>query len=245
MNICLFDKNERDENGKIVFLKNDERANHILNVLKKNVGDTFLAGIVNEMAGIATIEKIDDGKIEFSFEPKTDGKPLAPIDFLVGFPRPIQLRRLLRDVAGLGARKIVLCGTELGEKSYLDSNVVKDGSAQKMLFDGTVQAGSTHVPELVVCKNIFDAFSILNADIKIALDNKRAQMSLGKKLRENADKKSICLAIGSERGWTENERDIFLKNGWSLCSMGSRVLRTETAVTVSGAIVLDALGFLD
>lgn len=265
MNICLFDEKEI----KNPLQKNDERAKHILKVLHKNAGDTFDAGIIGGKAGTAKITKItESGEIFFDFEAKSEGKKLYPLTLIIGFPRPIQLRRLLRDVAGLGCKKVILTGTDLTEKSYLDSNVVTDGSAYQMLLDGTAQAASTHVPELVFYKNLDETLeAIKNEELrmkncesnakqaeanfskssKIALDNRRAKKSLHDFLKtESADKKlqNVFAAIGSERGWTERERDLFEKFGFTLCSMGTRVLRTETAATVASAIILDEMGFL-
>lgn len=246
MNICLFTSDEINQPLK----KTDERNQHIFKVLHKKIGDTFDAGIIGGKAGIATITSIsENGDISFSFEEKSDGKPLNPLTLIIGFPRPIQLRRLLRDVAGLGVQKIILSGTELTEKSYLETNDIKDGKAYQMLLDGTVQAASTHVPELVVCKNLKEAVSNAEyANLHIALDNRRATSSLGKCLESydlSAENCSIVAAIGSERGWTEKERDFLEESGFTLCSMGNRVLRTETAATVAGSIILEKLGCLE
>jgi RsmE family RNA methyltransferase len=54
----------------------------------------------------------------------------------------------------------------------------------------------------------------------------------------------VLAAIGSERGWTDRERDLLERAGFTLCSMGSRILRTETAATVASSIILDAMGYL-
>lgn len=256
MNICLFSKDEI----KNPLQKNDERAKHILKVLHKSEGDTFDAGIIGGKAGSAKITKItENGEIFFDFEAKTEGKPLYPLTLIIGFPRPIQLRRLLRDVAGLGCKKVILTGTDLTEKSYLDSNVVTNGSAYQMLLDGTAQAASTHVPELVFFKNLDETLeTIKNKELrikncesnakeeKIALDNRRAKRSLHDFLKsENVKTQEVFAAIGSERGWTERERDLLEKFGFTLCSMGTRVLRTETAATVASSIILDEMGFLN
>ena len=251
MNICLF---TQEEIGKTL-PNSDERTQHIIKVLHKGEGDSFDAGIIGGKAGSAKITKIDENGMEFEFsqfedEEKASGKPLYPLTLIIGFPRPIQLRRLLRDVAGLGVQKIILSGTELGEKSYMNSNDVKDGAAEKMLLDGTVQAASTHVPSLVLVKSLQEAVKVAVQDSesesveKCALDNRRAKMSLHKYLESTACK-NIVAAIGSERGWTDNERDLLESNGFTLCSMGSRVLRTETAATVASSIILDGMGVLN
>jgi RsmE family RNA methyltransferase len=263
MNICLFTSDEIS----IPLKKNDERAQHIVKVLHKNKGDSFDAGIIGGPAGTAVITEIDgEGQIFFDFTLQSRGKPLYPLTMIIGFPRPIQLRRLLRDMAGLGVRKIILAGTELTEKSYLESNVVSDGSAYKMLLDGTAQAAGTHVPELVVAKNLKEAISLaqneadkavssisdaagfnsgaLNSSSKIALDNRRPTSSLHDFLMHEGSH-SFIAAIGSERGWTDRERDLLEKSGFTLCSMGNRILRTETASTVAASLILDSMGVLN
>lgn len=242
MNICLFNSDEINR----PLLKNDERAKHIIKVLHKSCGDSFDAGIIGGAAGSATITGIsENGDISFSFEPKSAGKKLYPLTLIIGFPRPIQLRRLLRDVAGLGVEKVILCGTDLTEKSYLDSNVVSDGSAYQMLLDGTAQAASTHVPQLEVAKSLDEVMEVeIENASKIALDNRRSTCSLHDFLNQESAL-SVIAAIGSERGWTERERDLLENAGFTLCSMGKRILRTETAATVASSIILDSMGFLN
>lgn len=189
MNICLF---EAHELGKPL-AKQDERTRHIVNVLHKKIGDRFEAGIIGGSAGTAVITHIapagadNEGALSFTFEPKSDGKPLYPLMLVVGFPRPIQLRRLLRDVAGLGVCAVHLTGTELGEKSYRDSTLVERGAAYQMLLDGTAQAASTHVPALYLHQSLAECLKSLAAEVernygavrRVALDNIRPQCSLG------------------------------------------------------------------
>lgn len=257
MNICLFTE---DEIGKPLAAL-DERAVHLNKVLHKKCGDTFYAGIIGGQAGTATITKAvevpnpktgkNDIQYEFSFKGESDGKPLYPLIMIIGFPRPIQLKRLLRDVAALGVSEVHLTGTELGEKSYMQSTLVERGAAYQMLLDGTVQAASTHVPELFLHSTLKECLEAVESGArekgagltKLALDNVRPVKSLQACIdgRENV----FVAAIGSERGWTDREREALSGNGFTLCSMGKRVMRTETAATVSASVILSNLGFLD
>ena len=131
MNICLFSQEEITRPLAL----NDERAVHLIKILHKKEGDSFHAGIINGQAGTAVITQIESGKsIHFTFTPETDGKPLYPLIMIIGFPRPIQLKRLLRDMAGLGVCQVHLVGTELGEKSYLKADLATTQAGTKMLF---------------------------------------------------------------------------------------------------------------
>lgn len=244
MNICLFTE---EEIKKPLPLK-DERAQHIIKVLHKKAGDTFTAGIIGGASGVATIVEIststDNPGVFFEFSPSGNGKPLAPFEMIIGFPRPIQLKRLLRDIAALGVSRVHLTGTDLGEKSYMQSNLVERGTAYQMLLDGTVQAGSTHVPELCLYKTLDECLEAVENSaaedcLKFALDNVNPAMRLA-----DAVKPAGCAvaAIGSERGWTERERKLLESKGYIRCGMGERIMRTETAATVAGAIILSGWG---
>ena len=208
---------------------------------------------IKEKAGKAKITKIDETEISFDFIEETDGKPLYPLSMIIGFPRPIQLKRLFRDMAGLGTEEIYLTGTELGEKSYMQSNIVEKGTAFELLRDGTVQAKSTHIPKLSLYQNLKECVeNILKTHyskkvILIALDNVQSKISLTEFLDNfdgNISEYKIFAAIGSERGWTDKERNLLVQNGFTLCSMGTRVLRTETASTVAASIILSKMGVL-
>lgn len=255
MNICLFSK-EEVESGFYLKIK-DDRANHILKILHKKEGDSFVAGVIDGMAGIATIQKIDQEFIYCSFKETSSGKPLNPLKMIIGFPRPIQLKRLLRDVAALGVCEVHLTGTELGEKSYMQSTLVEKGNAYKMLLDGTVQAGSTNVPKLFLHKTLKDCIAEIKSEnaenVLLALDNVNPKISLKKSLgeaglnfeygsKDSNCAKTVVAAIGSERGWTDKERTLLEENGFIRCGMGERIMRTETAATVSASIILAQLG---
>jgi RsmE family RNA methyltransferase len=240
MNIVLF---TADEIASPLLLS-DERAKHITGVLTKRTGDSFEAGIINGKAGTALITKIADGAIQFSFEAKTDGKPLYPLKMLVAFPRPIQLKRLFRDMAGLGAAEIHLCGSDLGEKSYMQSKLVERGTARQMLLDGSAQAKSTHIPELFLHETLDSCLNSVVSSNKhtllVAPDNVKPACPLRTLLAETVfgDGAEVVAAIGGERGWTERERVLLTNAGFVLCGLGERILRTETAATVAASLIL-------
>ena len=269
MNICLF---EQEEISKPLNA-DDPRAQHIIKILHKSVGDTFSAGVIGGQAGTATITKID-GAIHFTFTPQSDGKPLFPLQMIIGFPRPIQLKRLLRDMAALGVASVRLCGTELGEKSYLKAGLSDPKEVYKMLLDGTVQAASTHVPKpyvypsLAACLDAIDAEEKADASLKsaalsglannsaqaqeggrpllLALDNVEPKTSLVSYLNQNPPAgRPVYAAIGSERGWSPAERALLEERGFVRLGMGQRIMRTETGSTVSASLILSEMGALE
>jgi RsmE family RNA methyltransferase len=234
----------------------DDRAKHITAVLKKGEGGSFDAGVINGKAGIAHITRIEggkNGKLFFAFEAQSDGKPLHPVKMIVAFPRPIQLKRLFRDMAGLGVAELHLCGSDLGEKSYMRSTVIERGAAQRLLIEGSEQAKSTQVPELFVYQTLekclaavvssCSAASAQQPPLLAAPDNVRPSCSLRTLLAGTglSGGREVIVAIGGERGWTDRERGALTGAGFVLCGLGERILRTETAATVAASLILAAM----
>ncbi|MBO5137072.1 MAG: RsmE family RNA methyltransferase [Spirochaetaceae bacterium] len=246
MNIVLFSAEEIN----LPLCRSDYRAVHILNILHKGVGDTFEAGIINGKEGIATITDLTEEKIIFKFTPISEGKKLYPLTMIIGFPRPIQLKRLLRDVASLGVASVHLTATELGEKSYLNSSMSQYENAYAMLKDGSVQAKSSHIPELFIhtsLKECLNSLTKVKNSLRVAFDNVKPESHLlaladfSQGCKAKLLDCGVVAAIGSERGWTDNERNMLVAADFKLCGIGSRVLRTETASTVAAALILSKM----
>lgn len=219
----------------------DERANHIISILELKEGDTFKMGIFNESEGLAKVEKITEEGISFSYEAKE--KPsLYPVTLLVAQVRPICMKRILREAVSLGVSKIVLTGSETGEKSYLQSNLYKTGEYKEYLLDGAMQSCHAGLPEVCFAENVRQAigFAQDNEASLIMLDNVTGAIPLScATINSHA-----VLAIGPERGWTDNERKQFENAGYKPMLLGSRVLRTETACSAGLAVLLSRMGLL-
>jgi RsmE family RNA methyltransferase len=253
MNIILFEPHEADEPLK----KRDERAIHLLKVLHKKSGDTFDAGILGGRLGTGCIESIEtDGSLRFTLDLKEDPPSRLPVRMAVGFPRPIQLRRLLRDLSNLGLEAIDLLGSDLGEKSYRDTKLLVDGGARAALIEGTVQARDTRLPVLRVFRDVrtwleecpwekgpevLQPASIppqRKEPVLIAADNIRPQ---GFFAGFDMKGRSQVIAIGSERGWSGRERDLLEAAGFLRLSLGKRALRTETACVAAAVMAMAGL----
>jgi RsmE family RNA methyltransferase len=240
MNIVLIEPGER------FFPRGDERYAHIRKVLRKGANDSFLAGEIDGPKGPAVIEGMDERGCSFSFEGREPSVPLYPITVIVGFPRPIQLKRLLRDLASLGVASISLCATELGEKSYLESTLVDRGAARAALLDGCMQAGMTALPTLEMRESAAESIErdVPRDAARVILDVAEGAPSLAR-LSLGEGESALALAVGSERGWTEGERALFRSRGFQTTGLGPRILRTETACVAAVSVALARMGYLD
>ncbi|GHU73031.1 ribosomal RNA small subunit methyltransferase E [Spirochaetia bacterium] len=252
MNLILFKEHEL---GKTL-PRRDERTTHLLKVLHKKAGDRFDAGVLGGNRGIGIIEKINlDGSIFYSLNLDEAPLPRLPLRLAVGFPRPIQLRRLLRDLSNLGLEAIDLIGTELGDKSYRDTKLLSDGGAEAALIEGAVQSRDTLIPTLSVYACLEEwlaekpwnkakpgaAIKLGLGPLLVAADNVRPGGSMA---RLSLMRRSAVLAIGPERGWSDGEREHLEEAGFLRLSMGERALRTETACVAAAVLALEKIGEL-
>jgi RsmE family RNA methyltransferase len=262
----------------------DRRVQHIIRILKKQTGDELLAGIADDgltengrgplagQIGTAHIDSWDGRQLVLSFKPDKPAPPLHPLVILLGFPRPIQANRILKDLASLGAARIILSGTELGEKSYFQSDFFKNREFRTALLEGAEQAASPRLPAVETAWTLARALKLLDepaltgnqvttaparpetpAAARWALDPYRQEGPLGTVLMPDSgtvDSSSavplppLVLAIGSERGWTPAELNLLAEQGFRFAGLGTRILKTETAAMAAAAIALSRLGLM-
>jgi RsmE family RNA methyltransferase len=230
--------------------RRDERTIHLVKVLRKKQGDVFEAGILGGMRGTGRIEKINlDGSVFISVQETEPPPARLQIRAACAFVRPIQIRRLLRDLSNMGVYAIDLVGADMGEKSYRDTKLLEDGGAHAALVEGAVQARDTTIPELAVFSHLdkwlkerpWEKNSSAAVPLLIAMDNVRPEGSI---FNLGPANRPAVLAIGPERGWSDRERDLFEHAGFLRLSLGSRALRTETACVAAAALAMEKSGEL-
>lgn len=238
MNLILFESAEIDA----PLPRRDPRAAHILGVLRRQVGDTFDAGLVNGPRGKATLATISAEALTLTFAWEArPPSPLDPITLIVGLPRPQTARDVLRDATALGVAGLHFVATERAEASYAQSTLWSSGEWRRHLVDGAQQAFATRLPAVTHGMPLAGAIAEMRAGgTRLALDNYESPQPLS----AAAIAAPVALAFGPERGWSARERELLRAHGFAFVHLGQRVLRAETAVVVSLAVVRSKLGLL-
>jgi len=242
MNIILLEEHELGRS----LSRRDERTIHLLKVLHKKAGDAFEAGILGGNMGTGRIEKINlDGSIFVTVQATQPPPPRLKLRIAVAFARPIQLKRIFRDMSNMGVQAVDLIGTDLGEKSYRDTKLFSSGGAHAALIEGAVQARDTQIPTLALFDNLDEWLKERPWDsdsrripLLVAADNARPEGSI---FHISVTSRPAVIAIGPERGWSDRERELFEKAGFLRLSMGSRALRTETACVAAASLAMEKI----
>lgn len=235
--------------------RTDRRYGHIKRILKKGPGDQLLAGCVDGQVGTAQIEADDGSALRIRFRPEREAPALLPLVALLGFPRPIQAGRIVKDLTSLGLSRIALSGSELGEKSYFQSDFFKNKEYRTALIEGAEQAANPRLPEVETFWTLKRALDGLGERYpkarRVCLDPYRAALGLGELIAQGAGREGgvdaaspMIIAVGSERGWAEAELELFAERGYAFARLGGRILKSETAAVAAAAIALAGQGYL-
>ena len=233
MNLVLITADE----AKTGLPPDDARARHLRETVGLAGGGTFHVGIENGLRGIATITTLAP-QLTFAVAWEKSPQARLPLTVLIGLPRPQTAKKILHDLASLGAARIVFFESAKGDPGYLTSSLWKDGEWREHVLKGTEQACSTLVPEVTRVGSLAEALVGLDAKAwKLALDPYEATGAP----EISAPAKAAVLAIGPERGFAYEERAALRTAGFGFAHLGDRILRVEAAALVGGALMLAQL----
>ena len=244
MNLILFEPAEAER----PLPRNDPRAAHLLNVLHRREDDTFDAGLIDGPRGKGTVVAIGAEALALTFAWGDLPPPLDPITIIIGLPRPQTARKILQEATALGVAAMHFVATEKSESSYAHSTLWSSGEWRRHLIAGAEQAFDTRLPQVTWSRSLPEVLSALPPTAtRLALDHYEAATPLSEchlldDKETRATPLNAVLAFGPERGWSARDRALLRANGFSLVHLGSRVLRTETAVVAAVALVKARLG---
>lgn len=217
----------------------DARARHLLKTVHAGIGSTVHVGVRGGRRGIATVLTTEP-RLTFGIRWEAEPQAPLPLEVLVGLPRPQSARKVLHDLASLGARRIRLFKPAKGDPAYATSSLWTTDEWRELVEKGTEQACSALVPEVVHSPSLAAALEALpKGGWRVALDPYEAE---GPLVPSKGAGGTALLAIGPERGWDAGERDALRAAGFSLRHVGDRVLRVEAACLAGGALMLAGLG---
>ena len=263
MNLILFEPAELNT----PLPRTDPRAEHILKILRREIGDTFDVGLVNGPHGKGTLAALTDEALCLTFAWGPPPPPAAPITLLIGLPRPQTARDILRDATTLGVGALHFIATERSDPNYANATLWTSGEWRRHVLAGAAQAFTTRLPVITHDRDLTSALTALPSATtlplaqnpahnpapppaapprspltRLALDNYEATTPLSQCLLKGDT--SIVLALGPERGWGPADRAALRAHGYTLVDLGSRVLRSETAVIAALTLVRAKLGLL-
>ena len=217
-------------------------ARYLMRVLRLGVGDRFEAfdprtGARAEGSIVAFDRAVVQVQLQAIDSPRASD---APVVLIQGYPKGDKLSGVVRDATELGATLIVpaICARSIARPD--DAKLA--ARAQRLsaiAAEAARQCGRARAPELLAPMPWDDALELaaaLGARGLVAFE--RAQAPIGDAMLalardEAARARGVAIAIGPEGGLTDDEVEHARARGFSICSLGATILRTETAATAA------------
>lgn len=210
-------------------------AFHIKNVMRNKIGDKILVSCQSQTY-LAQIFKIAEGKITFEIIEKVIGNHELPVFISIyqGYPKGDKLEDIIKHGTELGASEFIPI---IMKRSLFKLDPKKKESKlvrfNKIAKEAAEQSYRDIVP---VVKDIIELnkvdFSSYNYKILCYEEASKNNELVNFKntITKLKPKDRVAIVIGPEGGVDPLEAEYLQKNGFILCSLGSRILRTETVV---------------
>ena len=201
------------------------RAEHVLGILHGEVGQKLKVGVVDGGVGTGEIIAIADGTVKVALDIAGPG-PRPWFDLVLAPPRPRVFKRILPQLATLGLRRLYLVGAKKVEKDFWGATILKEENYRPLLLEGLMQAGSADLP-VIECHRNFRKF-LDEAEFASGPKVVAHPYNAGPLPPPSAD--FVTFAVGPEGGWTDAEVEALEARGFARCTLGSRILRSDTAL---------------
>ncbi len=222
-----------------------EDVQHIAKVLRLRAGDevTLCDGAKTEYT--ARIDSVEKERITLRVLETAASKTesAAEITLYQGLPKAGKLETIIQKCVELGIGKVIPFDAERSVVKLSEKDFAKKQSRyQRVAYEAAKQSRRGIIPEVgglvKLAKEDFSGFDL----ILLAYEEERGT-TLKKALRAKMDAKRIALIVGPEGGFAPEEADMLIQRGAVSVSLGSRILRTETAGMAMLAMTVYELEF--
>lgn len=235
--------NSKNISNGLVTIDDKENYQHIARSLRAKNGEKLRVIDENRIEYECIISNIDKNTIEAKIEKKYPSKNDLDYNlFLAQSPVKSEAQGLIIEKATeLGVRGIYPIYTDyctLG-KSIIEKKIYK---WQKIMAESSKQCERASIPE---CFNLTDLDTLLQTkkfDKVLAFCERNERFNLKNYLTKNPIKQgeNILAIIGPEGGFSASEFKYFEENNIAMLTLGSLILKAETAVIVAlGNIVYE------
>lgn len=233
---------------------NGSDVNHIINVLRLNIGDRIqVCNKDNSQNYVVNIINISDKKEKIKcniIEEVKNGSELGiNISAFQGLPKFDKMELIIQKLTEIGVFDIIPVKMERCVVKLKDTDAVKKIARwQKIAEVAAKQSKRDIIPKINDVIDIKNIISIIKQyDLFIVAYEEEKNITLKSILKKYLDGdsqlKSIGFLVGPEGGVSENEINLLKEAGAKIATLGTRILRTETApIVIASNIVYELEG---
>lgn len=212
-----------------------EHAQHLARVLRTRPGMEFDIAAGTRLRRGRVIRVTDD-RVEFEL-----GEELAPavesdVTVLLAVIKFDRFEWAVEKLTELGVRAIVPLLAARSDAHLAAAAARRVERWRRIAREAAEQSRRLAPPEIQDPAKLKLAASV-PAECRLVLAENEEETSLAASLTKYDRAGSLAIAVGPEGGWTPAEIEQFTAAGWQAVTLGSNILRAETAAIAAVAIV--------
>jgi 16S rRNA (uracil1498-N3)-methyltransferase len=220
-----------------------EHADHLIRILRARVGQEFdiATGPAVRRGRIAAIA---NQRVEFDLGDVLPASITAKITLVLAVFKFDRMEWAIEKCTELGVLRIVPVIARRTDAHLAAASAKRVERWRRLALQASEQSRRAGPPEIAIPQKLSDATALPGA-LRIVLAESEEQplrdVFEADALESHSPEGQIILAIGPEGGWADDELELFHVAGWVSASLGSTILRAETAAIAATAIVVSQL----
>jgi 16S rRNA (uracil1498-N3)-methyltransferase len=225
---------EFDSSETLVHLRGEE-VHHIKNVMRMKIGDAvYLSN--QQVVYYAVIQAIHQDEVvcELQYEVKKNVELPIKVAIAQGLPKSDKFELVIQKTTELGVQELI---PVTSERSIIKLDAKKEGKKleryQKIAKEASEQSHRMMIPTIQPVMSVSELIkysqSFTYKCLAYEATTERDEHNLFTILNEVKEGDSLLVFIGPEGGISEKELERLVDNGFTIVSLGRRILRTETA----------------
>jgi 16S rRNA (uracil1498-N3)-methyltransferase len=221
-----------------------DHADHLVRVLRARIGQDF-----DIATGHATrrgrITSLSQERVEFELGEDLPAERIVEITVVLAIFKFDRMEWAIEKCTELGAARILPLLARRTDSHLAAASTKRIERWRRIVRQAAEQSRRSAPPEIVAAIQLSEALNV-PAALRIVLAESEEQTMLRDVISRDAPNSKdanngVILAVGPEGGWTEEELQSFQRAGWISASLGSTILRAETAAIAAIAVVASAL----
>jgi 16S rRNA (uracil1498-N3)-methyltransferase len=218
-------------------------ADHLIRILRARVGQEFdIATGPSVRRG--RIAAIANQRVEFDLGEELTAAVAAKITLVLAVFKFDRMEWAIEKCTELGVSRIVPVIARRTDAHLAAASAKRVERWQRLVLQASEQSRRAGPPEIAAPLKVSDATGLPGALRIVLAESEKLPLRdvlESDALESHSPESQIILAIGPEGGWAEDELELFHVAGWVCVSLGSTILRAETAAIAATAIVISQL----
>jgi 16S rRNA (uracil1498-N3)-methyltransferase len=216
-----------------------EHADHLVRVLRARVGQEFDIA-TGDVVRHGRIVNIQEERVEFELGESVPAAGSPIVTLLLAIFKFDRMEWAIEKCTELGVSRLIPVIARRTDSHLASAAAKRVERWRRIALQAAEQSRRAAPPEIATPAQLQDAASQITIPHKIVLAESEQQTLLRDVLSERPGPETV-LAVGPEGGWTEDELAFFKQAGWMSASLGSAILRAETAAIAAAAITISEL----